>query len=184
MKSSLSPRISAGSSRPPSSASPALLGFAASRFVMASASRPADTASSGQSMQSSAASSYVDTPPDYSQTVEAAMPDSEHQRSLSDLLTGLAGDISSLFRKEIQLAKTEASEKIDEVIDGSKGLIIGVVLAIGAFGIFLTALVTGLSWLLVSFGMSQQAASFVAPLAVALIAGGIAWSFISRGSTP
>lgn len=47
----------------------ALLGFAASRFVMASASRPADTASSGQSMQSSAASSYVDTPPDYSQTV-------------------------------------------------------------------------------------------------------------------
>ena len=109
------------------------------------------------------------------------MPDSEHQRSLSDLLTGLAGDISSLFRKEIQLAKTEASEKIDEVIDGSKGLIIGVVLAIGAFGILLTALVTGLSWLLVSFGMSQQAASFVAPLAVALIAGGIAWSFISKG---
>jgi hypothetical protein len=109
------------------------------------------------------------------------MPDSEHQRSLSDLLTGLAGDISSLFRKEIQLAKTEASEKLDEVIDGSKGLIIGVVLAIGAFGIFLTALVTGLSWLLVSFGMSQQAASFVAPLAVALIAGGIAWSFISKG---
>lgn len=109
------------------------------------------------------------------------MPDFEHQPSLTDLLTSLAGDISGLFRKEIQLAKTEAGEKLDHALDASKGLVIGAVLAIGALGIFLTAIVTGLSWALVAMGMSEQAAGFVSPLAVALVAGGIAWSFISKG---
>ena len=47
-------------------------------------------------------------------------------------------------------------------------------------GVFLTALVTGLAWVLVAFGMSEQASSFVAALVVALVVGGIAWSFISR----
>jgi len=107
------------------------------------------------------------------------MPESE-QRPLTDLLGGLAGDITGLFRKEIQLAKAEASEKLDEVLNAGKGMAIGGVLAIGAVGVFLTALVTGLSWLLVAFGMSEQAAGFVASLVVAIVVGGIAWSLISR----
>jgi hypothetical protein len=111
---------------------------------------------------------------------EATMPEFEAQRSLTDLLGSLAGDISGLFRKEIQLAKTEAGEKLNDAIEASKGLAIGGVLAIGAVGVFLTALVTGLGWLLVAFGMSEAAAGFVAALAVALVVGGIAWSFISR----
>jgi hypothetical protein len=108
------------------------------------------------------------------------MPDFEQQRSITDLFGGLANDISGLFRKEVQLAKAEVSEKLDDVIGASKGLAIGAVLAIGAIGVFLTALVTGLGWLLVTFGMSEQAASFVSALVVALVVGGIAWSFISR----
>lgn len=108
------------------------------------------------------------------------MPEFEQQRSITDLLGGLAGDISGLFRKEIELAKAEASEKVDDALEASKGLAIGGVLAIGAVGVFLTALVTGLSWLLVGFGMSEQAATFVSALVVALVVGGIAWSFISK----
>jgi hypothetical protein len=108
------------------------------------------------------------------------MLESETQRSIADLFSGLAGDISGLFRKEIQLAKAEASEKIDDALDASKGLAIGAVLAVGAVGVFLTALVTGLSWMLVAFGMSEQAAGFVSSLVVALVVGGIAWSFISK----
>ena len=108
------------------------------------------------------------------------MPEFEPQRSITDLLGGLAGDISGLFRKEIQLAKAEVSEKVDHAVDSSKGLAIGGVLAIGAVGVFLTALVTGLSWLLLGFGMSEPAASFVGSLVVALVVGGIAWSFISK----
>lgn len=103
------------------------------------------------------------------------------ERSLPDLLTSLASDVTGLFRKEVQLAKAEASEKLDHALGASKGLLIGVVLAIGAVGIFLAALVSGLAWLLVSFGMSTVAADFVAPLAIALITAVIAWSFINRG---
>lgn len=108
------------------------------------------------------------------------MPEYEHQHTLTDLLGSLASDISGLFRKEIQLAKAEASEKLDDALGAAKGLAIGGVLAIGAVGIFLAALVTGLAWILVAFGMSNEAASFVASLAVALVVGGIAWSFISK----
>ena len=50
----------------------------------------------------------------------------------TDLLGGLAGDISGLFRKEIQLAKAEVSEKVDHAVESSKRLAIGGVLAIGA----------------------------------------------------
>lgn len=108
------------------------------------------------------------------------MPEFEPQRSITDLLGGLAGDISGLFRKEIQLAKAEVSEKVDDAVESSKGLAIGGVLAIGAVGVFLTALVTGLGWLLLGFGMSEPAAGFVSSLVVALVVGGIAWSFISK----
>jgi len=108
------------------------------------------------------------------------MSESDHQRSLTDLLGGLAGDISGLFRKEIQLAKTEATEKIDDLIGASKGLAIGGVLAIGAVGVFLSALVTGLAWLLVAIGLSGSAANFVAALVVAAVVGAVAWSFIAK----
>ena len=81
----------------------------------------------------------------------------EHgSRPITDLLGGLVSDISGLFRKEIELAKAEAGEKIDEVVTSSKNLAIGGVLAIGATGVFLTAVVTGLSALLISMGMSED----------------------------
>jgi hypothetical protein len=106
---------------------------------------------------------------------------SDHGRPLMDLLGGLVSDISGLFRKEIQLAKAEAGEKLDEVIGASRNLAIGGVLAIGAVGVFLSAMVVGLSALLVSMGMSEGAANFVSALAVALVVGGIAWMLIQKG---
>ena len=106
---------------------------------------------------------------------------SDHGRPLTDLLGGLVSDISGLFRKEIQLAKAEAGEKLDEVVGASRNLAIGGVLAIGAVGVFLTAIVTGLGALLIAIGMSPAAASFVSPLAVALVVGGIAWMLIQKG---
>jgi hypothetical protein len=104
----------------------------------------------------------------------------QHSTGLADLLGGLVGDISGLFRKEIQLAKAEASEKLDEALKASRNLAIGGVLAIGATGVLLAALVTGLAALLINLGMAETAASFVAGLVVAAVIGGIAWAMISR----
>lgn len=106
----------------------------------------------------------------------------EHgSRPITDLLGGLVSDISGLFRKEIELAKAEAGEKIDEVVSSSRNLAIGGVLAIGATGVFLTAVVTGLGALLISMGMSEAMSAFVSALIVALVVGAIAWMFISKG---
>jgi hypothetical protein len=109
------------------------------------------------------------------------MAHAEPGRPLGDLLSGLIGDISGLFRKEIELAKTEASEKLDGAMKAGRSLAIGGVLAIGAIGVFLAALVTGLAALLISMGMSETTASFLAGLIVTAIIGGVAWMMISRG---
>jgi hypothetical protein len=65
----------------------------------------------------------------------------EHGKSLPDLLGSLASDISGLFRKEVQLAKAEAGEKIDLVLAAAQKLAIGAVLGIGAVGVLFAAIV-------------------------------------------
>jgi hypothetical protein len=102
-------------------------------------------------------------------------------RPLTELIGGLASDISMLFRKEIQLAKTEASEKMGQALSGVELLIAGAVLALGALGVILAAAVTGLSALFVSQGMGTTTANSLAALIVAVIVGGLAWMLISRG---
>jgi len=110
------------------------------------------------------------------------MSTSEHgSRPITDLLGGLVSDISGLFRKEIQLAKAEAGEKLDDVIHSSRDLAIGGVLAIGAVGVFLTALVTGLGAVLVAIGMGPVMSAFIAALVVAAAVGVLAWMYIQKG---
>ena len=109
------------------------------------------------------------------------MAANEHSGGLGDLLSGLASDISGLFRKEIQLAKAEASEKLDVALGAGRNLAIGAVLAIGAIGVFLAALVAGGTALLVHAGFAEPLANFISALIVTIVVGGIAWSMIARG---
>ena len=76
-------------------------------------------------------------------------------RPLSELVTGLVADISGLFRKEIDLAKTEASAKFSNALSGMEMFAAGLVLAIGAVGVLLTALVNGLAAFLVAQGFTE-----------------------------
>jgi len=108
-----------------------------------------------------------------------ATPD--HAGGLAELLGSLASDVSGLFRTEIQLAKAEASEKLTDALKAGRNLAIGAVLAIGAIGVFLAALVSGGATLLIHTGMSQPAANFVSALVVTIVVGGVAWMMISRG---
>jgi len=104
-------------------------------------------------------------------------------RPLSDLLGGLVADVTGLFRKEIELAKVEASEKIDDAMKAGRLLAVGAVLAIGAIGVLLAALVSGLTVLLVNMGMAEPLANFISALVVTVVVGGVAWAMISRGMT-
>lgn len=109
------------------------------------------------------------------------MANGQDSRPLSELVTGLVGDISGLFRKEIDLARTEASEKLSHVVGGLEVFAIGLVLAIGAIGVLLSAIVTGLAALFVSQGMTETNASALASLIVAIVVGIAAWVMVSRG---
>jgi high-affinity Fe2+/Pb2+ permease len=100
-------------------------------------------------------------------------------RSLPELLGSLATDISNLFRKEVELAKAEASEKVDVMLAAAQRLAIGGVLGIAAAGVLAAAIVTGLAAVFVGMGMDPQLANALSALIVAVVFGGIAWALIS-----
>lgn len=100
-------------------------------------------------------------------------------RSLADLLGSLASDISGLFRKEIQLAKAEASEKLDVVLTAAQKLAIGAILGIGAVGVLLAAIVSGLAAIFVGMGMDPTLANSLSAIIVAAVFGAAAWAMIS-----
>jgi len=102
-------------------------------------------------------------------------------RPLSELLTGLVGDVSGLFRKEINLAKAEASEKVSKAMTGVEMMAAGLVFAIGAIGVLLAAVVSGLSALLLSMGFAERNADAIAAMVVGLVVAVIGWGMISRG---
>lgn len=109
------------------------------------------------------------------------MTDPKANAPLSELIGGLVADVSGLLRKEIDLAKTEASEKVSTALGGIEVAVVGLVLAIGAVGVLLSALVSGLAAILVHNGMIQTSASALSALIVAVVVGGIAWLLVSRG---
>ncbi|HLV84118.1 MAG TPA: phage holin family protein [Devosia sp.] len=109
------------------------------------------------------------------------MAQTNEGRPLAELLGGLASDISNLFRKEIQLAKAEASEKLSETMAGVVSLLVGTVLALGALGVLLSAIVLILAAFFVNQGMEQTLANAVSAGLVTLVVGIIGWIFISRG---
>ena len=106
---------------------------------------------------------------------------SEDTTPLSELVGGLVADVTGLLRKEIDLAKTEASEKLSRALNGIEVLIVGLVLAIGAVGVLLSAIVQGLAAFLVTQGIAQPTANAIAALLVAIVIGGIACAMVSRG---
>lgn len=105
----------------------------------------------------------------------------QHGRPMPELLGGLISDLAGLFRKEIQLAKTEASEKVDQVVGASVSLLFGGVLALGALGVVLAAIVTALAAFLVGMDMQPTAANSLAAAIVAVVVGIVAWMLISKG---
>lgn len=102
---------------------------------------------------------------------------------LSELIGGLLSDVTGLLRKEIDLAKTEVSEKVKKALSGVEFLMIGLVLAIGAVGVLLSALVSGLAVVLSRYGISEVSSNALAAVIVGLVIGAIAWLLISRGIT-
>jgi uncharacterized membrane protein YqjE len=112
-------------------------------------------------------------------------PGHEEDRSVSELVFDVAEKSSSLVREEIELAKTEISEKVTKILRGS---VVG--LAAGTFAFLaLILIMEGVAWLLAEEvfdgnawpGFFVEAALF---LLVAAAAGFFAYRSVQAGAPP
>ena len=117
---------------------------------------------------------------------DGAVPPPQHdERSVSELVFDVAEKSSSLVREEIELAKTEVSEKVGKILRGS---VVGI--AAGTFAFLALILVMeGVAWLLAEEvfdgnawpGFFVEAALF---LLIAAAAGFIAYRSVQAGAPP
>lgn len=108
------------------------------------------------------------------------MANHRDDRPLSELMTGLVGDISGLFRKEIDLAKAEASENFNRAVGSLETLLVGLIFAIGAIGVLLSAAVQGLGAFLVARGLTEPNADALSAVIIGVIVALLSWAMISR----
>jgi len=112
-------------------------------------------------------------------------PPPPDERSVSELVFDVAEKSSSLVREEIELAKTEVSEKVGKILRGS---VVGVAAGIFAF-LALILVMEGVAWLLAEEvfdgnawpGFFVEAALF---LLIAAAAGLIAYRSVQAGAPP
>src|SRR5829696_5740991 len=88
----------------------------------------------------------------------------ERDRSVTDLFGNAIGQISTLFRQEVKLARAEISEKLGDAAGAITPLAAGGGLLLGALIVLLFALVS----LLVSFGIAQGYAELIVGVVAAL----------------
>jgi drug/metabolite transporter (DMT)-like permease len=87
-------------------------------------------------------------------------------RSLKELFGDLTQSVSTLFRKEIELARTETSEKINQMLVAAGSIGAGAMLALAALLVLLQALVIALTEL----GLAPALSSLIVGGVVAIIA--------------
>ena len=92
-------------------------------------------------------------------------PQSRDDRSVSELVFDVAEKSSSLVREEIELAKTEISEKVGKILRGS---VVGIAAGIFAF-LALILIMHGFAWLLNEEVFDNAWAGFFVEAAVFLL---------------
>jgi uncharacterized membrane protein YqjE len=112
-------------------------------------------------------------------------PQPQDERSVSELVFDVAEKSSSLVREEIELAKTEVSEKVGKLLRGS---VVGIAAGVFAF-LALILVMEGVAWLLAEEvfdgnawpGFFVEAALF---LLIAALAGFVAYRAVQAGAPP
>lgn len=77
------------------------------------------------------------------------------QESLTDLLSGLTTDLSTLVREEVTLARTETEEKIGKAVRSAVGVVIGGVIAYAGLILLLIAAAIALGLAIDSYWLSS-----------------------------
>lgn len=105
-----------------------------------------------------------------------------HDKSLGQLLSDLTREMSTLVRQEVQLAKTEITEKVVAAVRGSALLLVGAVFGFVAFEALVAAAI-----LLLAQSLSAPLAALIVGVVLLLIAGVSAFvglGSLKKGVTP
>lgn len=86
-------------------------------------------------------------------------------KNIPELFSDLVEHLSTLFRKELHLAKAEAREKVNQAVGAAASIAIGGVVLLGAF---LMLLHSAVAWLVI-LGLEVQWSTLVVGVVVALI---------------
>ncbi|MAL99834.1 phage holin family protein [Hydrocarboniclastica marina] len=97
-------------------------------------------------------------------------------RSLTSLISELADESSALVRQEVALAKAEAQEKVTQLTNGIKYLVIGGAILIAGLFYILDAVVYGIARL-----MPEQYQLWLAALIVGVVVGVIGLVLLKKG---
>jgi hypothetical protein len=100
-------------------------------------------------------------------------------RSLGQILRDLRDETSTLLRQEVDLAKTEMSEKISKAGQNIGSVAVGGAVAFAGALTLLAALTLGLISLMSQF-MSRDVAMWLAPLIVGLILAAVGYSLVQK----
>jgi hypothetical protein len=97
-------------------------------------------------------------------------------RSLGDLFSELSREIATIVRKEIELARTELSGKMNRIGAHAGVIVAGGVLALGGF----LTLLAGIVLVLVRLGMPAWGATLLVGIVVALAGGLVAQAALKQ----
>lgn len=104
------------------------------------------------------------------------------KRSLVDLLTSLPEQVQDLVQREIELVKTELTEKVKALGTGG-GLLLGAVIVVMFFiGVLLTLAIIGLSYVMPDWAAALVVAGVL--LITAVILGLVGYRILKRGIPP
>jgi len=104
------------------------------------------------------------------------------KRSLVDLITSLPDQVQELVQREIELVKTELTEKLKALGTGA-GLLLGAVIVVMFFiGVLLTLAIIGLSYVMPDWAAALVVAGVL--LITAVILGLIGYRILKRGIPP
>lgn len=103
-----------------------------------------------------------------------ASEDRTTDRSLGSLLSDLSRDITTLFRKEIELARAETSEKVTQSLVAVGAIAAGALLALAALIVLLQALVIAITELGVPPALSA--------LIVGVVVAAVAYGLVHKGT--
>lgn len=107
-------------------------------------------------------------------------PHASSPHSLAELLRDLREEGTTLLRQEVDLAKSEMSEKADQLT--SNGVKIGI--GAGVAGAGLLILLIGISYLMshmyLALGLSAEVSAWLGPVTVGLLTALIGWGLIAK----